>query len=62
MIWVNPQLCTGCSMCVPACPEEAIACFGLAEIKDNCTDCLTCLDFCPLGALMERQSETDIDG
>lgn len=57
MIEVIEELCTGCAMCVPVCPEGAILGFGLVQINDRCTECLTCLEFCPLGALKEKKAE-----
>ncbi len=53
MIIVEEDTCVGCSLCIPVCPEEALSCYGLAEVNENCTDCLTCLEFCPVGALQE---------
>jgi Fe-S-cluster-containing hydrogenase component 2 len=35
MIIVIENRCVGCSLCVPVCPEEAISCFGKAEVIDN---------------------------
>lgn len=53
MIQVDSELCTGCSLCVPVCPEEALRCYGRAAVDETCTECLTCLEFCPVGALLE---------
>jgi len=38
-------------MCVPFCPEEALSCCGKAGVSEACTECLTCLEYCPVGAL-----------
>jgi len=51
MIRVIEDLCVGCSMCVPFCPEEALSCCGKAGVSEACTECLTCLEYCPVGAL-----------
>ncbi|MBT4091898.1 MAG: 4Fe-4S binding protein, partial [Deltaproteobacteria bacterium] len=42
--------CVGCSLCVPICPEEALSCYGLVIVNEYCTDCLECIEFCPVGA------------
>ncbi len=54
MIMVDEELCVGCAMCVPICPEEALSCFGPARVNECCTVCLACLEFCPVGALKEK--------
>jgi len=62
MIVVDENLCTGCSLCVPECPEEALSCFGWAKVTSNCVSCLACVDFCPSGALSEMPVSEDLDG
>ena len=59
MITVIENRCVGCSLCVPVCPEEAISCFGKAEVIDNCTECLLCLEYCPVGALEENGAKEE---
>jgi ferredoxin len=51
MIEVDHELCTGCSLCVPVCPEAALSCYGRASVDENCTQCLICVEFCPVEAL-----------
>jgi ferredoxin len=62
MIEVIEGLCTGCATCVPVCPEEAISCFGFAQVNDRCTECLICLEFCPLGALEKKKVQREGHG
>ncbi len=47
-------------MCVTVCPEDALSCFGLAEVHDNCNGCLTCIEYCPSGALTECNDGEDL--
>jgi NAD-dependent dihydropyrimidine dehydrogenase PreA subunit len=50
---VDPDLCTGCGVCVDMCPMGAIS------LRDNtaqvdvqkCTGCGICEDECPVGAI-----------
>ena len=55
MIVVNKDLCVGCALCVPMCPEEAISCLGVVSIGENCIECLACLEYCPVSALGENK-------
>ncbi|HON95260.1 MAG TPA: 4Fe-4S binding protein [Deltaproteobacteria bacterium] len=53
MAKVDPDLCTGCGVCVDMCPMGAIS------LRDNtaqvdvqkCTGCGICEDECPVGAI-----------
>ncbi|MCP4754405.1 MAG: 4Fe-4S ferredoxin [Proteobacteria bacterium] len=55
MITVDQTMCAGCAMCVTACRQNAIACFGIATVDNTaCDECLECLDFCPTDALDHR--------
>jgi len=52
---VNEGLCIGCSLCVVACPEEAITARGISVIDEKkCAECLTCIDNCPADAIEEE--------
>ena len=59
MITVDESLCVGCASCVPTCPEEALSSFGLAHVGKSCTECLVCLEFCPVGALREERGNEE---
>jgi len=52
MLNVNLDKCTGCGLCVRACPYSAIEIKNRkAKVLDNCTLCGACVKVCPVGAL-----------
>ena len=55
---VDGEFCSGCSLCLPLCPYEAIALnptTKLAEVSEAvCEGCGTCVASCPSGALTLR--------
>ena len=56
-ITINEGKCTGCSLCVIACPEAAVTSFVVANIDDNlCVACLECIVNCPSDAIEEVPS------
>ena len=49
---VDARKCTGCEVCVEACPLEAIPVINdLAIISDACTECGLCISECPNDAI-----------
>ncbi len=56
-IKVNPEKCMGCTLCMKACPTEAIRIRdGIAKINpDRCVDCGNCLRACPVNAFYVEQ-------
>ncbi len=53
-IVIDPALCSGCVICVKACPVQAIRIVnGKAEVRRNklCIDCGECLRVCPAQAI-----------
>ncbi len=54
MIYVDQTGCTGCGMCVEACPQQAIKLDnGVALIEQSlCTECEACLTVCPNGVIL----------
>jgi heterodisulfide reductase subunit A len=55
---VTHELCSGCGICVPSCPYDAISLNAetkLAEVSEAlCEGCGTCIASCPAGALALR--------
>ena len=46
-VWVEIDLCDGCSRCKRECPYDAIEMKdGKASIGDRCTSCGACVDVC----------------
>ena len=50
---VDADLCTGCGICVDACPLEAISLNNDQVVidEDTCTECGSCVDECPNEAI-----------
>lgn len=51
---VNSDECSGCGICVDACPESVLDIIGDAVAvvnEDACVECGECVEECPMGAL-----------
>jgi ferredoxin len=50
---VDSNLCTGCGICVDACPQQAIELVdGVAKVnQDKCDGDGVCVDSCPVQAI-----------
>jgi electron transfer flavoprotein alpha subunit/NAD-dependent dihydropyrimidine dehydrogenase PreA subunit len=61
-ISVDRDLCTGCGICVGACPFGSIEMAGdYPEIKDDCRLCGSCVEACPEGAITIKETEGEAD-
>ncbi len=51
--YIVPELCKGCKVCMPKCPENAMK-FENGKvyiIESQCTGCFACMSACPFGAI-----------
>jgi electron transfer flavoprotein alpha subunit len=56
---IDPEKCTGCGNCTPACPYGLIEVIGdIAQVKDGCTLCGACVDSCGYDAITLEAPET----
>ena len=54
MFVINPEFCTGCSVCAKKCPENAITGSPKSPyviMEDKCTGCGICSEVCAFGAV-----------
>jgi len=74
LVWIDPKLCTGCQLCVSACPYDCIYYNAQFQIAQKCTGCAhlldtnkpfgpRCADACAHHAIQfGEESELDIAG
>jgi Fe-S-cluster-containing hydrogenase component 2 len=62
MIYVDEERCTGCGLCVKACPAGAIRLVdGVAQVEQSlCRECQVCLSACPNGAILAMQESIPV--
>jgi len=54
-MFIDSEKCTGCGICVPICPEQAISIIQKKAVIDNkkCTECMECMEECPTNAIYQ---------
>lgn len=57
-IKILQEECVGCTLCVGACPFDAIDMIdNVAVMNENCTNCGACVDACNFGAIIKEESQ-----
>lgn len=64
VVYVDEANCIGCTLCIQACPLDAIV--GAAKqmhtvITDECTGCNLCIPPCPVDCILIKEIEPTID-
>ena len=71
MVAITEADCTGCDLCIPFCPFEALLPLfenpreqgkrPVVVVEHNCVGCLSCIGSCPTSALHEVEIPFDSD-
>jgi len=64
VVYIDEQICIGCTLCIQACPVDAI--LGAAKqmhtiIEDECTGCDLCIPPCPVDCIHIKPVKTQAD-
>ena len=57
---INADECSGCGICVDACPDgvlELVDDKAIVVNEDDCQACATCMEECPMGAIEEIEED-----
>lgn len=64
MVYIDENTCIGCTLCIQACPVDAI--LGAAKqmhtiIEDECTGCDLCIPPCPVDCIHIKPVKVEPD-
>ena len=61
-VWIEPENCKGCKLCIKACPYDAIEIIdGKAVLNERCTGCGACIEVCKDGCIKTDVKEEIVD-
>ena len=61
-VWIEPEDCKGCKLCIKACPYDAIEIIeGVAVLNERCTGCGACIEVCKHGCIKTDIKEEVVD-
>jgi electron transfer flavoprotein alpha subunit len=61
-VWIEPEKCKGCKLCIKACPYDAVEIIdGIAVLNERCTGCGACIEVCKDGCIKTDVKEEVVD-
>ena len=62
VVWIEPEKCKGCKLCIKACPYDAVEIIdGIAVLNERCTGCGACIEVCKDGCIKTDVKEEVVD-